>query len=148
MDRYTKPQKKFLFSCMCYSLMVHAGMTFLYNYFLYAVEPDVECYAIDSSEEPVVAETVGATNVSDNFELILIFYCIIISVEDFNLFLQFLKIVSRLSIWTTLESSLKVFRGPFSIVTYIMLNVFRLRHTGRVCAGSYLESGQDELEYV
>ena len=90
---------------------------------------------------------VKATNVSDNFSTIIFMFAIV----ETCLALRIL--FAGLSVHTGAEglmslSKLLGLSGLVSLVAWIMMWVFRVRHAGEVCAGDFLTEEADTTGYL
>ena len=120
------------------TLIPVGGFLFLYWYFYTAVEVDNVCWAKDGDNTPVPAETAGATDVNANFSLLLLFFGILQAIEVLKLVLAYGAVLCKSQFLLKLYNLLRI-SGLAQLVAYIMMLVYRLRHAGRVCSGSFLE---------
>jgi uncharacterized membrane protein YbhN (UPF0104 family) len=126
---------------------VIAGFFFHYTY---KVEVGESCWADGSSNKPVPAPTETApnghaVNVADNFKIVLELSTWTILVSIVQELLRMLNFKLEAPFLNTVIQTLGL-AWIVQFVAFIMMHVYRLRHTGKVCAGDYLTEEEWQKE--
>ena len=119
------------------TIIISGGMTFLYYYYLYKVEVENQCYSISTDNIPYPTQKdANYHSVSSDFHIML----------SMLFYLSLIDTVREILIFIYLQTAIRGFLMPakvlnlthiVSFAAWIMMQVYRLRHSGRVCSGSY-----------
>ena len=146
-ERYKKPMSGPTIFC---SLLINGGLTFMFFYFLYDIEKGQACYANTDSSindgSPIYSDLLNFTiDVAYNFKILLIIYASIYAIEIARLFFTVMYENAKVGFFGLFANLLKL-NGLLMLAAWIMMMVYRLRHSGWVCSGYYYE-GDDSLNW-
>ena len=131
-------------------------MCALFGYVYHNVEQNVVCIASSQSYSPLNADEIKSasspayfnqTNVSNRFSFVILLYFLFFA---FSCVLNIVKIY-ELKINKVIFPNIGVARwlkDILAIVAMILLHMYRLSHTGRVCAGAFKVGDESDESYL
>ena len=142
MDAFKKQQSpKVLFNGALTSLGIYSIWTILFFYYAFKKEVGVPCFAEDGSNFPVtnVEQQFNVRNVAYDYDVVLKLYA-------FSMLADCLREIVGAIYYKTGIADLAKIRNILNLAhlvqfsAMIILHVYRLRHTGKVCAGDFLSA--------
>ena len=119
----------------------------LFLYYYLAIEADITCLALDSSNQPMnnyssSNENQSYTDVSYHFKILIILYICCDIFDFFRCLSTIVFVTAKINFFGKMTSILSL-SIIIRLAVVIINHVYRLQHSGLVCSGHYRDSSVD-----